>query len=484
MNNNQKSVFIIFPIDLYNDLSYIKKSKVFLIEEEHYFNRHDKKLGSFTFNALKPIYHRATMQSYYNKLVKRNIDCEYVEINHDWINIVQKYIKKHDIDILMFFDPVDRYLENKIKKNFQTYDVINTPRFILTTEDMESYSGVLRQTSFYSWIREYKQILMDKDNKPFGGKLTYDKDNRKAPYEGIENDIATINKEDKIEYTNNKYVQEAIKYVKKYFNENQLHFNEDIILKFPIDRKGSLNRLNYFIEHKLKNFGDYQDVIINDPDNSFVFHSALSPMLNIGLLTPDEIIDAVLASKFNKNTIHNVEGYIRQILGWREFTRYMYQYHSNMYMNKNFFKAEKKLDVSWYDGSTAILPLDVCIKKAFKFGYLHHIERLMIVANYMTLIGISPHNMYKWFMEFSLDSYDWVMEFNVYCMASYSDGGQFTSKPYISSSHYIRNMSNYKTNNEWTEKWDKLFWKFMKKHKNKIKKIGRLAGLLKNIKDH
>jgi deoxyribodipyrimidine photolyase-related protein len=211
-------------------------------------------------------------------------------------------------------------------------------------------------------------------------------------------------------------------------------------------------------------------------------------MINIGLITPDEVINSILnyfdnlTKNEKKKKINDVEGFIRQILGWREFTRYMYEYHSDKYLNKNFFKATKLLSNKWYDGTTGIEPLDICINKAFKYGYLHHIERLMVVANYMTLSGIKPLEMYRWFMEFSLDSYDWVMEYNIYCMASYSDGGQYTSKPYISSSAYILKMSNYDKSGIWLEKWNKLFWDFLAKHKNKIKKIGRLSMLLKYLK--
>jgi deoxyribodipyrimidine photolyase-related protein len=179
--------------------------------------------------------------------------------------------------------------------------------------------------------------------------------------------------------------------------------------------------------------------------------------------------------------LNNVEGFIRQILGWREFCRYMYEHHNDKYLNKNFFNSNKQINNTWYTGTTNIRPIDCCIEKAFRFGYLHHIERLMIVANYMTIAEIDPQDVYRWFMEFSLDSYDWVMYYNVYCMATYSDGGQFTSKPYISSSNYLIKMSNY-TKEDWCDQWDLLFWRFIEKHKNKIKKIGRIANLVKYSK--
>jgi deoxyribodipyrimidine photolyase-related protein len=546
------NVFVLLPIDLYYDISYLKDSKVFLVEETHYFDRSSPDQGSFKFNILKPIYHRATMKSYYDFLISKKINCEYVDLEKDWIKIVKAYLSKYgrknknvktkvdDSIKLNFYDPVDRCVEKKIKDNFDEYDMINSPRFVLTTEEMTEYDGALRQTSFYAWIRNLKQILMTNDldsknsknskkseqSKPLGGKLTYDKDNRKKPYDGIEDDVEEPN------YTKNDYVEDAFKYVKKTFNNIDSRFviwdkniknikklsDSKIELKFPIDRKGSLSRLRFFIKYNLFRFGDYQDVILSDRDNSFVFHSGLSPMMNIGLITPEEIIDEIikkfntLNSKQKSQRINDVEGFIRQILGWREFTRYMYQHNekTKKYLKQNYFNASKTLSKDWYTGTTGNLPIDTCISKAFRFGYLHHIERLMVISNFMVLNEISPKKMYKWFMDFSLDSYDWVMEFNIYCMASYSDGGHFTSKPYISSSKYILNMSNFdKTknmkdtkntdtdtntdnsnddgndgddnNDDWANEWDKLFWNFMKKHKNKIKKIGRLSMLLKYI---
>ena len=501
------NIFVLFSVDLYKNISILHGKKVFLVEDLHYFNRSSKKNGGIQFNILKPIYHRATMKYYFDYLILNGINCQYVDLTKNWIDVVKKYYLNN---ILHFYDPVDRKIEKMINKNFDSYEIINTPRFILSTEELEQYNGALRQTSFYSWIRKIKNILMEKNNqnKPIGGKLTYDNENRKTPYKGVENDIKKFgikdinsNKDNK----DNKYITKAVLYVRKMFTNSDFIISsgkklKDInniddtgtVLKFPINHKDTLQRLKYFIKNTIFKFGTYQDIILDDENTSFVFHSAQSPMLNIGLICPEEIVNIVikyyekLSPKGKLEKINSIEGFIRQILGWREFSRYMYEKHSNMYLNKNYFNATKKLGKEWYIENYNIpnipnIPIDLCIKKAFKFGYLHHIERLMIVANYMMLTGIHPKEIYKWFYSFAIDSYDWVMEYNIFCMATYSDGGQFTSKPYISSSKYVLKMSNYKNDNIWTHNWDSLFWKFMKKHKNKIKKIGRLSMLLKFI---
>jgi len=485
------TIIVLFSVDLYSGVDfnrYVKNAKVFLVEDEIYFNRNKKSLGSMHFNILKPIYHRATMMSYFDKLVKRGIDCTYIELKQNWTDIVKSSIKLSSS--LQFFNPVDTLIETKIKTNFKQYEFLDTPRFILTADDLLEYNGPLKQTSFYSWVRKKKKILLDKKENFYGNRLTYDTENRKRPYATIEDDISD-NLGSKVDFTKNAYVKEGFEYVKNNIKMSDLTIFtslDELKIKFPIDAKGAKQRLNFFIRHRLESFGDYQDVFLNavssKEEKSFIFHSGLSPMLNIGLITPYDVIDLTL-KHFNslssqKKEIHNVEGFIRQILGWREFARYIYVFH-HAERHNNYFNANNQLTNAWYTGSTNILPVDVCIKKAFKYGYLHHIERLMIIANFMTLSGINPKYMYKWFMEFSLDSYNWVMVFNIYSMGSYADGGKFTSKPYISGSNYLLKISNYKIG-AWSYEWDLLFWQFILKHKDKMARIGRLSLLINKAK--
>lgn len=461
-------IIVLFSTDLYDSNKHILNKYVLLVEDHIYFDRSSVKLGCLKFNILKPIYHRATMMSYYDKLKRKNINCTYIDLNTNWVSIVKSYTKSK----LYFFNPVDHILENKIKCNFKDYILLDTPRFLLTNSDLSQYNGPIRQTSFYIWMRKKFNILMQ-DNKPIGNKMTYDVENRNPPYKNMVDDMPT-----EPNFSTNKYVIEAEIYVKKNIKQSHLFIPEQIILKFPIDSRCSKIRLFDFIKNYLNKFGTYQDIILQDPDNSLVYHSGLSPMLNIGLITPLFVIEQILKHPIKE--LHNIEGFIRQILGWREFSRYFY---TLKYDIKNYFNSENVLTNKWYIGTVGVEPVDVCIKKAFKFGYLHHIERLMVVANYMTISKINPTQIYKWFMEFAIDSYDWVMIFNIYAMVSYSDRGP-TTKPYISSSNYIIKMSNYNKQSDWTSLWDLLFWKFLNLHKTKIKKIPRLAYLIKHIQNH
>ena len=197
-----------------------------------------------------------------------------------------------------------------------------------------------------------------------------------------------------------------------------------------------------------------------------MFHSLLSSSINIGLLNPLEVIEEVLKYR-GKVPLNSLEGFIRQLF-WREYQKYCYIYYN--FNNKNYFGNKKKLTNAWYKGTIGVEPIDDCIKKGFETAYLHHIERLMVMGNFMNLYGLHPDEGFKWFMEFSIDSYEWVMHQNVYDMVFFVSGGATMRRPYASSSNYILKMSNYKKG-EWSEEWDNLYNTFLKNKKNKLWKF-------------
>ena len=245
----------------------------------------------------------------------------------------------------------------------------------------------------------------------------------------------------------------------------------------PADRKTALKFLDNFLLTKFSLFGDYEDALSSEHD--FLFHSALSPILNLGLITPAELLSRVKKYQ-NKIKINSYEGFIRQVIGWREFIRGVYQKHESDFTNNNYFHNSRKMKQSWYEGKTGIFPLDDAITKARKFGWNHHIERLMVIANIMNIARINPKEVYKWFMEFYVDSYDWVMVPNVFGMGLYSDGGVFATKPYICASSYILKMSDYKKG-EWTDIVDGLYWKFIDENREKLKVNPRIGIMTKMI---
>jgi deoxyribodipyrimidine photolyase-related protein len=223
-------------------------------------------------------------------------------------------------------------------------------------------------------------------------------------------------------------------------------------------------------------FGVYEDAIV--ADNSILHHSVLTPMLNVGLITPKEIIEACLVyAEENDVPLNSTEGFVRQIIGWREFIRGMYEARGSEERTTNFWKFKKKIPASFYDGTTGIPPIDQTIKKVLKTGYCNHIERLMVLGNFMMLCEFDPDEVYRWFMELFIDSYDWVMVTNVYGMSQFADGGLMATKPYISGSNYLMKMSDYKKG-EWQTVWDGLFWRFMDTHRDFFLSNPRLGMLV------
>ena len=226
---------------------------------------------------------------------------------------------------------------------------------------------------------------------------------------------------------------------------------------------GDANRLfEDFLVNRLAFFGRYEDAIHrNEP---VLFHSVLSPLLNIGLLTPENVVAATLAyAKDHEVPIESLEGFIRQIIGWREFIRAVYLLAGKKEQASNILKQTHPVPHCFWDASTGIEPVDTTIRRVLATAYCHHIERLMVLGNIMLLAGFHPGRVYDWFFELFIDAYDWVMVPNVYGMSQFADGGMMSSKPYISGSRYILKMSDYQKG-PWGELWDALYWRFLYVH--------------------
>lgn len=235
---------------------------------------------------------------------------------------------------------------------------------------------------------------------------------------------------------------------------------EEYLTRLPITTEDVRKWMRKFFEERFANYGKYQDVILDtDP---LLYHSGLSIYLNNGLITPKEVLET--ATKYKKD-LASYEGFVRQIIGWREYTRYYYHYvPKEIYQENVFGNTLRTLPKAWYTGDVGIPLVDKTIVHAMNYGYINHIQRLMVISNYMTLAGYHPNMIYKWMYEFSLDSYEWVMVFNCYSMGAWSDRGFAMRKPYISSSSYLLRMSNHKKG-EWTETWDRLYRAFLEKNK-------------------
>jgi len=462
---------IVLPTQLFENNELIKNNtKVYMIEHNVYFTM-------YKYHKLKLIMHRASMK-YYEDYIKKKYDCivKYYEY-HDRIDDIFRKNKKIEL-----YDPVDMYVMDDLKLLAKKYDtqmvIYDTPLFLTTNKDMSEYisnGGKFIQKSFYIWQRMRLDIFMI-DNKPLKGKWTFDKENR-LPYDDkIKDQIFTINR--------NKYVLEAKKYVNKYFDDNP--GEDDYYL--PIDHAGAKHHLHRFLKYKLGCFGHYQDAV--GKNLIFGCHSVLSPLLNIGLLTPEYVIECV-KKYYNKHktNYNSVEGFVRQIIGWREYMRMSYVYKHKELIKGNLFTHKKKLNNEWYIGETQMEPIDDIIKKVLKYGYAHHIERLMYLGNFMLLSEIKPTDGMRWFMEMFIDSYHVFMETNVYGMSLHSSGTILATRPYFSSSNYIINMSSYGKkyaknitlgNNvyKWYEVFDALYYNFINNNKSYLSKNYSIAPLV------
>ena len=340
--------------------------------------------------------------------------------------------------------------------------------FLTSREEFKEYLSKNKKpfmANFYKIKRSKLNILMNKDGTPKGGKWSFDEDNRKK----LPNKII-IPKQLKLK--NTFHTENLKKFIEINFKSHPGSTNK---FWFPTTRDQSHKVLDDFLKNKINLFGDYEDAV--SKKSNILFHSALSPLINIGLITPLEILEKIKKIE-SKVRINSLEGYIRQIIGWREFMRGIYQNFEKQMENKNFFNHNKKMKMSWYNGTTGLEPLDYSIKNALEYGWSHHIERLMILANIMNLCQINPKEVYKWFMEMFVDSSDWVMAPNVYGMGLFSDGGIFATKPYICGSSYFLKMMDFKKG-EWCNIMDGLYWNFINKNRKFFLKNPRLSMMVR-----
>ena len=387
------------------------------------------------------------------------------------------YLSANKIKKVYHFEIEDKFFEERLKnlflKNGLEVEIWNSPMFLTTREEFKAYLGNSKKPFmkvFYESQRKKLNILVDKKLEPEGGRWSFDTENRLAlPAKILPPDVPRLK------------LGEITKQVCS-LTEQKFGQHPGRVENFwlPVDRKGALTWLENFLEERFAYFGPYEDAIPEHSD--FVFHSVLTPFLNTGLLTPDEVVKHTLEyAKKNKISIASTEGFIRQIIGWREFIRGIYQNFSEKQESTNFFQHKRKLTDHWYKGNTGIAPLDNTILKAIKLGYTHHIERLMVVGSLMLLLEVEPQQAHRWFMEMYIDSSDWVMGPNVYGMALFADGGIFATKPYFCGSNYYRKMGGYKATEKWCDGVDGLYWSFIEKHKTFFLKNPRLSMMVRTV---
>jgi len=465
--------FLLYPTQLYSSLSHLKNEnikEIYLIEEPRYFEE-------LNYHKLKLAYHRATMKKYNDMLKRKKLKTHYIEFDKVNNNFYQN-IKKEFERIYMIFIG-DNILDSKLSKIFglkleiqENINMLIKRNELNIIKNLIYKNGKYSHDEFYKYQRKKLNILIDKNNKPIGNKWSYDSLNRlPLPKNHKVETIKSIIKK-------NKYINEAINYINKNFKNNYGSLENFI---YPIDHNGSIKWLNEFLKKRLLNFGAYEDAV--SEDDPFVYHSVLSPMMNIGLITDEEIVNIsynYYLSNKNKIPIESFEGFIRQVIGWRNYVYTLYLLEGDNLKKSNQLKHHNKLNNKFWEGKTNIKPIDSIINKIIKYAYAHHIERLMYLGNFMLLCFIDPNEVYKIFMEWTIDAYEWVMVPNVYGMSQYSTSIMMT-RPYFSSSNYIDKMSSFKKKSEeWAVIWDSLYYNFIYKHQNILRKNYAIAQQVKH----
>jgi deoxyribodipyrimidine photolyase-related protein len=355
-------------------------------------------------------------------------------------------------------------------------EILRDDRFLCSIPEFEKWARdkkQLRMEFFYREMRKKYGILMEKDNKPTGGEWNYDKENRKPPKVGIKSPPRMRHKKSTITH-------EVLALVREKFSH---HFGKLEPFHYAVNREQALLELDHFMESCLSQFGDYQDAMV--AGEPYLYHALISSYLNAGLLLPLEICQkAEVAYHDGKAALNAVEGFIRQILGWREYVRGIYWHHMPEYAELNFFNARTPLPDFYWGAKTQMFCVGEAVSHTQDHAYSHHIQRLMITGNFALLAGLDVKAVQAWYLAVYSDAYEWVEMPNTLGMALFGDGGIMASKPYAASGKYIHRMSDYcqrcpydpdVMTGENACPFNSLYWDFLARNESKLRSNHRLS---------
>jgi len=483
MTNN---LCVILGDQLSSNISSLKnfkknQDKILMMEvfnEATYANHHKKKLV-LVFSA---------MRHFAKELQEKGVSVTYSKINKSQDNFTKELssqCKKIQPKRIVITHPGEYRVLQEIKKWEKVLkipvSIVDDDRFFCTIDEFKKWTEgrkELRMESFYQMMRKKYQILIDNNGKPKGGKWNYDIKNRKS----LPKNHPDVPKP--LQHKPDDITKQVIAEVKKKFPK---HFGDLEPFWFAVTHEQAKKSLNDFIKNRLSMFGPYEDAMAQE--ESFLYHSVLSMYLNIGLLEPKQIINKVLEKDGIK--VESVEGFVRQILGWREYIRGIYWYTMPKYSKTNYFDAKNKLPKFYWTGNTEMNCIKNCIEQTIKESYSHHIQRLMITGNFALIAGIKPEEVCEWYLSVYADAYEWVELPNTHGMTLYADGGVLGSKPYAASGNYINKMSDYCKDCKYDVKqkegddacpFNYLYWNFFLKNQKKLEKNPRLWTVFSNIK--
>lgn len=461
-----------------------KKNDVILlceVQEEATYVKHHKKKIAFLFSAMRHFAAELTESGYQVDYIA----LDDAENSGSLQGEMERAVQRHQPEQIITTFPGEYRVLQMIKsweKRFELpVEIRADDRFLCTPEDFANWAKdrkQLRMEHFYREMRKKHKILMNGD-KPEGGQWNYDADNRKPATDELEIPQAYQAQTDEI-------TQAVLKLVAEKFAG---HFGELEPFHFAVTRQQAKYALDKFIAERLINFGDYQDAMLQG--EPWMYHSHLSFYLNCGLLDPLECVQAVEnAYRKDQAPLNAVEGFIRQIIGWREYIRGVYWLKMPRYSEENFFSAKRSLPEFYWTAETRMNCLRQCILETKKNAYAHHIQRLMVLGNFALLAEIDPDQVNEWYLIVYADAYEWVELPNVSGMILFADGGFLGSKPYAAGGNYINRMSNYckschykvaKKNGSDACPFNYLYWDFLMRNRKQLESNQRLGMVYKTL---
>jgi len=478
----QKTLHFIFGDQLSLNLSSLrhfdKNRDVILMcevaEEASYVWHHPKKIALIF----------SSMRHFALELQGLGYEVDYIKLDDEknsgsFDGELQRAILRHNPQKIIITEPSEYRVLDQVLKWQELHkipvEIFDDERFLCSKIEFRKWAKnkkELRLEFFYREMRKKYKILVDADLKPLEGRWNFDTENRKTPKSGMKSPKRISHKKDNI-------TLEVIDLVTKKFPEN---FGNLLPFHFAVTSKQALIEAQHFIDELLPNFGDYQDAMVKD--ESYLYHSLLSCYINIGLLDPLEICKMAESSYHQgKAPINAVEGFIRQILGWREYVRGIYWLYMPQYLENNFFNATRALPEFYWGKKTEMFCLKEVVNQTRIHSYSHHIQRLMITGNFALLAGLNPKKVHEWYLAVYADAFDWVEVPNTIGMALHADGGIMATKPYAASARYISKMSNFCKSCKFDPDeiigenacpFNSLYWNFMKQNESKLKSNQRL----------
>ncbi|WP_134773054.1 cryptochrome/photolyase family protein [Ornithinimicrobium flavum] len=433
------------------------------------------------FHAHKLVLHRASVSRFVDRAREAGLDVDVVESSADrssgagLVELVER-LRPERVTVLDVADDwLGRQCRDQLREGgyeLRREDVLDTPAFLTTRAQVSEQlgGGPTRMQHFYAWQRRRLDVLMDGE-QPVGGRWSFDTENRRRlpkDHPVPDPSLGPVRRHTR--------VAEAVEWVAEHFPDAP---GDPSTFAWPTSPREADAALRRFLDERFAQFGPYEDAI--SAEHPVLFHSALSPAINCGLLDPDQVLARALEAADDQDVdLPSLEGFVRQLIGWREYMRGTYRLYGRRMRSSNVLGHGRPMPQGWWDGTTGLEPVDLVIRRVLERGWAHHIERLMVLGNALCLLRVDPEEVWRWFMVMFVDAYDWVMVPNVYAMSQFAAGEAITTKPYVSGSNYLRKMSDLPPG-DWRQAWDGLYWSFVEDHREAFEANPRSSFAVRSL---